>query len=58
MTTNDTTEDSLVVTIGEEAEGQMTTNYISFWKVGYIREGYHDLKPIRRVLLGDIGRSR
>lgn len=40
MTTNENSEDGLLLTYGEDVENQMLTSYLKIWKLGYIREGY------------------
>lgn len=43
MVTNDTSEDGILLTYGEDIEGQMVTSYLKLWKLGYIREGYDSI---------------
>lgn len=37
MVTSDTTEDGILLTYGEDTEGQIATGYLKLWKLGYIR---------------------
>lgn len=43
MTTNDTSEDGVLLTYGEDAENQSQTGYIKLWKLSGVREGYDSL---------------
>lgn len=43
MVTNETSEDGLLLTYGEDLENQVYTSYIKIWKLGGIREQYENM---------------
>ena len=59
MTTNETSEDGMLITFGEDAENQIMTSYIKLWRLSYVKEGFESLgnwlykvAPMRKILIG------
>lgn len=40
MVSNDTSEDGLLLTYGEDVENQMLTSYLKLWRLSGVREDY------------------
>ena len=43
MATNETSEDGMLITFGEDVENQIMTSYIKLWRLGYVKEGFENL---------------
>ncbi len=49
MVSNDTSEDGLLLTYGEDVENQMLTSYLKLWKLSGIRQDYGSLGNMRLI---------